>query len=84
MLGNLKDLYQLQSQAREIQKKLEQETVEAESNGVKIIMNGNQKVLSVSLNSELSKEEQQEHLVQAFNDAVKKVQQLMTSSLVSS
>jgi len=84
MLGNLKDLYKLQSQAKEIQKKLADETIEVENNGIKIVMTGNQEVLSVEINPELSKEEQEKYLAQTFNDAIKKVQQLMANQMMSS
>ena len=82
MLGNIKDLYQLQSQAREMQKKLEGQTVEAESNGIKVVMTGKQEVVSVSLNPELSQAEQEKYLVEVLNEAVKKVQQLMAGMMM--
>ncbi len=83
MLNNLKNLYKLQSQAHEIQKQLANKSVEVENHGIKIVMDGNQKVLSVKIKSELSKEEQEKYLVEAFNEAIKKVQQLMASSVMS-
>ena len=82
MLGNLKDLYQLQSKAREIQKKLAEETIEVEKDGIKIIMNGKQEVLSVEINDALSKQEQEEKLKELFNNAVQQVQQLMAKQMM--
>jgi DNA-binding YbaB/EbfC family protein len=82
MFGNIKDLVQMQSRAKEIQKKLSEETVTAEKNGVKIIMNGNQEVLSVEIASELVKENLENNLRDAFNDAVKKVQMLMAKQMM--
>lgn len=82
MFGNIKDLVQMQSRAKEIQKRLAEETVTAEKNGVKIIMNGNQEVLSVEINPELSKENLETNLRDAFNDAVKKVQMLMAKQMM--
>jgi DNA-binding protein YbaB len=82
MFGNIKDLVQMQSRAKEIQKRLAEETVTAEKNGVKIIMNGNQEVLSVEITSELIKENLENNLRDAFNDAVKKVQILMAKQMM--
>jgi DNA-binding protein YbaB len=82
MFGNLKNLHDLQSKAREIQKQLDDEIIETEKNGIKIIMNGKQEVLSVEINSELEKEDQEKYLREAFNDAVKKVQGLMAKKMM--
>jgi DNA-binding protein YbaB len=82
MFGNIKDLVQMQSRAKEIQKRLSEETVTAEKNGVKITMNGNQEVLSVKITSELNKENLENDLRDAFNDAVKKVQMLMAKQMM--
>ena len=82
MFNNLKNLHKLQSQAKEIQNKLKDENVEVEKDGIKIVMNGNQEILSVEINSELSKEDQEKILKDLFNDAVKKVQQLMAKQMM--
>ncbi len=84
MFKNLKDLHQLQSRAKEIQKNLAQETVRVEEHGIKIIMTGNQEVVSVEINPELSKQDQEKYLAQAFNQAVKKVQSLMARQMMGS
>ena len=82
MLNNIKDLYQLQAKAREIQKKLAEEIVESEQEGIKITMNGKQEVLSVVINSELSKDNQEKYLRDVFNNCIKKVQQLMAKNMM--
>ena len=82
MLNNIKNLYQLQAKAREIQKKLSEETVESERSGIKITMNGKQEVLSIAINSELSKDDQEKYLRDVFNDCIKKVQQLMAKNMM--
>ncbi|NMB48626.1 YbaB/EbfC family nucleoid-associated protein [Candidatus Kuenenbacteria bacterium] len=83
MFNQIKDLYKLKQQAGELQSMLANETVEAENKGVKIVMNGNQEVLSVALNPELAQEEQEKLLQETFNDAVKKVQRLMAEKMMS-
>ncbi len=83
MFGQIKDIYKLKQQAGELQSMLAQETVEAENKGVKITMNGNQEVLAVEINPELSKEDQEKYLCETFNDAIKKVQRLMAQKMMS-
>ncbi|HRY63230.1 MAG TPA: YbaB/EbfC family nucleoid-associated protein [Patescibacteria group bacterium] len=83
MFNQIKDLYKLKQQAGELQSMLAGETVEAENKGVKITMNGNQEVLNVIINPELSKEDQEKYLKETFNDAIKKVQQLMAQKMMS-
>ncbi len=83
MLGNLKDLYQLQAKAKEMQKKLAEETIELEKDGIKIIMNGKQEVQSVEINDSLSKEETEKLLKEVFNGAVQQVQQLMAKQMMN-
>lgn len=82
MFGNLKDLQKLQSKAKEVQKELGNETIEAENKGVKIFMNGNSEVLSVEINPELSRDDQEKYLKQTFNEANKKVQSLMARKMM--
>jgi len=73
----------LKKQAGEMQKQLAEEIIEAENKGIKIKMNGNQEVLSVEINSELSKEDQEKYLRETFNDAIKKVQRVMAQKMMA-
>ena len=52
MFGKAKDNYELVKKAREIQKKLKSQTVEAEAGAVKLTMNGEQKVQSVEVDKD--------------------------------
>lgn len=52
MFGKAKDQYDLVKKAREIQKKLKDQIVESESGAVKIVMNGEQKIQSVTIDRE--------------------------------
>jgi DNA-binding protein YbaB len=52
MFGKAKEQFEFIKKAREIQKKLKDMTVEGESGSVKIVMNGEQKVQSVTVDSE--------------------------------
>jgi DNA-binding protein YbaB len=82
MFGKLKDLNNLRQQAGQMQAMLAGEQVEAENHGIKVVMNGNQEVLEVTINSELGKEEQEKYLRETFNEAVKKVQRLMATKMM--
>lgn len=52
MFGKAKEQMEFIKKARELQKKLKEMTVEAESGAVKIVMNGEQKVQKVEVNKE--------------------------------
>ena len=84
MFPNLKDLYQLKKQASDLQHRLGQEIIESASHGIAIKMNGNQEVIAVTLNPELSKDDQEKHLKQVINDCLKQVKELMAKQMMQS
>jgi DNA-binding protein YbaB len=49
MLDKMKDMYALQKQAKDIKKQLENIHIEAEYEGVTVVMNGNMKVISMNI-----------------------------------
>lgn len=75
MFGKAKDNYELVKKAREIQKKLKDQTVEAESGSVKIIMNGEQKVQSVEIDKE-NMENIEADIKSAVSSAIEKSQKI--------
>jgi DNA-binding protein YbaB len=81
MFNKLKQFKDLRSQAKTMQDALAQETVTEEKNGVKIVLNGNMEVISLSLNESLSKSAQEEAVKKCFNDGVKRAQKLMAKKL---
>ncbi len=81
MFSKLKQFKDLRSQAKLMQDALAQETVTEEKNGVKLVLNGNMEVISISLGEGLSKQAQEEALKTCFNDAVKRAQRLMAKKL---
>lgn len=81
MFNKLKQFKDLRSKAKTVQSALSEETIIEERNGVKIVLNGNLEVQKVSINKELSKEEQEAALKSCFNDAVKKAQKVMAKKL---
>jgi DNA-binding protein YbaB len=82
MLGQLKDLKKMQSQAKELQKAMADKTIEVEKKGNKIVMDGNQEVVSVTLNPETSHQDLEKIMKDLVNDAVKKVQRMMATEMM--
>ena len=78
MLGQFKDLYKLRSQAKDIKKKLQKINIEAEQDGVIVIINGEQEVQEVRISDEAmsDKRKLEKSLVNCINKAVKKGQQV--------
>lgn len=81
MFSKLKQFQDLRSQAKTMQNALAQETVTEEKNGVKIVLNGNMEVMSITLNESLSTSAQAEAIKSCFNDALKRAQRLMAKKL---
>ncbi|MFA7088148.1 MAG: YbaB/EbfC family nucleoid-associated protein [Patescibacteria group bacterium] len=81
MFSKLKQFKDLRSQAKTVQSALAQETITEEKNGVKVVLNGNMEVIELKLNSELSKESQENSLKNCFNDALKRAQRIMAKKL---
>jgi len=78
MFGKMKDVYKLQKEAKRIKAKLKKTHIEAEVEGITIIINGEQEVISVTISDEAiqNPKKMQENLVKAFNKAIKKSQQV--------
>ncbi len=78
MFEKAKDVYKMQKQARQIKKQLANTHIEAEQEGVKIIINGEQEVVEVNISEEAlqSPQKLEKNLLQTFNKAVKKSQQI--------
>ena len=81
MFSKLKQFQDLRSQAKTMQSALAQESVTEEKNGVKIVLNGNMEVLSITLNESLPKNSQEETIKNCFNDAIKRAQRLRAKKL---
>ncbi len=85
MFDKLKDIYQLQKQAREIQSRLAAERVEGMSRdgSFRVALNGNQEVLSVSVaeNANLSREKVEQNSKEAFADALAKLKNLLAAKM---
>jgi DNA-binding protein YbaB len=85
MLDKLKDLYQLQKQAREMQSRLATERVEGASRdgSFHVVINGNQEVISVSVSetSSLARKLVEQNAKEAFSDALSKLKNLLAQKM---
>jgi len=81
MFSKLKQFKDLRSQAKTMQNALAQETITEERNGVKVVLNGNMEVMTLTINENLSKNAQEEALKHCFNDALKRTQRIMAKKM---
>lgn len=77
-MNQFKDLYKLQKQAKQIKQKLQNTHVEAEVEGVTVVIDGQQEVISVNISDEAyaNKKKSEDNLVKALNKAIKRSQQI--------
>ena len=81
MFNKLKQFKDLKSQDKTMQDALALEKVTEEKGGVTITMNGNMEVLSVAIQSGLTKEVIENSVKSCMNETVKKAQRLMAKKL---
>lgn len=75
MFGKAKEQFELVKKAKEIQKKLKETTVEGESGAVKIVMNGEQKIQSVTVDKD-SLGNIESDIKNAVTNAIEKAQKI--------
>jgi len=76
-LQGLGDLQKLQQQAQKMQTALQQETVEVEKNGVKVVLRGDQVIMSIEVDGII-----ENRIAEAVNEAVKKTQEMAARKLI--
>jgi DNA-binding protein YbaB len=85
MFGQAKDLYKLQKQAKQVKKKLKSLHVEAEVNGIKVVISAEQEIIDIQIPDELlspeKKTELQKNLKEAVAKAMKKSQEVAASEM---
>ena len=89
MFNKLKQLKDLKSQANQIKSQLAEEITEVEKNGIKILINGNQEIISYKVtNQELLNPEKASELEttlkEATNEAIKEAQKMMAHHMMAS
>ncbi|MDD4606871.1 MAG: YbaB/EbfC family nucleoid-associated protein [Patescibacteria group bacterium] len=83
MFDKLKQLQNLQSQAQRMKNELAQEKIQVENHGLKLTITGDQKIIDLQLNPELSFEDNQKYLIDLINQAINNVQKLMADKAKS-
>ena len=75
-MDQAKDMYKLQKQAKQIKKELSNIHIEAESNGVTLVVNGEQNFISCDISEDALQNSKQlgKSFVEAANKAIKKSQ----------
>lgn len=83
MFNKLKQIKDLRTKAKKIQATLGEEMVETTSKGIHLKMDGNQKVHSISIPSDLMQDKArlEAALVDSLNDSIKQVQKVMAKKL---
>ena len=72
-LGKLK---QIRDQAVQMQKQLDDEIIEVEDSGIRVVITGSQKIQTITIDGQY-----QERVVKVLNDAIKKSQQVAAKKL---
>ncbi len=83
LLGQAADMYKLQKEAKKIKKELGKIHVFAESNGVKVTVNGEQEVMSVEIDDSVITDPRkiESAIMEATNRAMKKAQQVAAEKM---
>ncbi|MEK7171760.1 MAG: YbaB/EbfC family nucleoid-associated protein [Patescibacteria group bacterium] len=84
-LQKARDMYALQKQSKQIKKELKNTHIEAEADGITVVVTGEQDVLSININEtvwgelrnhEFGKKRLEEAAIKALNKALKKAQEI--------
>ena len=85
MFNKLKQFKDLRGQAKEMQSKLAEESVEVKSGGVSLVMDGNLKLTKVEIDEDLlavdKKNKLQNAVIDAHETALKKMQRIMAMKM---
>jgi len=73
-LKQARDLFKMQRDAKKVRKQLKKVHVEAESQGVKVVVNGEQEVVSIEIAEDAARESIPSLLIDTLNRALKKAQ----------
>ncbi len=79
MFEQLKQIGKLKA----VQNSLSEEKVEIEKSGIKVVLDGNLKVVSIDLNPALKKEEKERILKECLNEGTEKIKASMAKKLQS-
>ncbi len=83
MFDKLKQLRQMQKQAKEMQKALSQEIITVTQGDIEIKINGNMEIQSIDIKNIDDKEKLEKDIQQGVNDAIKQAQKTMAQKMMS-
>lgn len=81
MFNKLKMIKDLRSQAKTMQSALSTESITIEKNGIKLVMNGNMEVTSLTIDKEINLNSLEGGMKDCINEAIKKVQKVMAQKM---
>lgn len=81
MFSKLKQFKDLRNQAKTLQNALADISTSLEKNSVKMTMNGNMEITSLTIETDLTKEKTADTMKNLFNDAIKKTQKIMAQKM---
>jgi len=88
MFSKLNQVKDMRQQAKKLQNQLSAESATAEHKGIRLTMDGNQKITQLSLPNDLlspnKKNDLEKYLIECFEQATKKVQKIMVNKMKSS
>jgi DNA-binding protein YbaB len=83
MFSKLKQFKDMQSQAKTLQNQLSEENVVVENGGIKLVMSGNQKITSITIDSNLTATDIEKIIPDLFDEALRKIQKIMVEKFQS-
>ncbi|MBT4277917.1 YbaB/EbfC family nucleoid-associated protein [Candidatus Falkowbacteria bacterium] len=82
MFDKLKQLREMQKQAKEVQKTLADEIITVQKGELEIKINGNMEIQSINIASMESKEDLERDIKEGMNNAIKEAQQVMAKKMM--
>lgn len=83
MFEKAKNMFKLQREAKQIKKELRNIHIEAEVEGIIVVINGEQEIISISIPPEAlaNPEKLRQNLIKCFNKGIKKSQQIAAEKM---
>lgn len=85
MFSKLKQFKDMRDQAKDLQSKLSEESVNVNSNGVSLTMDGNLKIVKINIEESLlspdKKNKLESAIKEAYEEAMKKIQRIMAMKM---
>lgn len=83
MFNKLKQFKDVRDEAKKLQNTLASEKVTIEKDGIVLVMNGNQEIVSLKIESSKTAEDIEKIMPKVFSDAIKQVQKIIAQKMRS-